>query len=159
MSSLIYFSSCFALQFPSTMTYWTRSFCNRHLSCSDNLLHHNMLQWTIPFILLCTHVSVNLHDKFPKVESLSNRACMFQLLTDTAKTSPQSPTWGDGKFFGLWLSESWKMKSHCGFNLDLFSYELGQACFLFKCYVFKTLLYFLFCECSDYIFWSILLQP
>ena len=43
----------------------------------------------------------NLHDGFLQVESLGNRACMLQRLTDIAKMNlvPLSPTWSDGKSF------------------------------------------------------------
>lgn len=43
----------------------------------------------------------NLHDGFLKVESLGNRACRLQRLTDIAKMNlvPLSPTWSDGKSF------------------------------------------------------------
>lgn len=43
----------------------------------------------------------NLHDGFLKVESLGNRACILQHLTDIAKTNlmPLSPIWSGGKSF------------------------------------------------------------
>ena len=43
----------------------------------------------------------NLHNGFLKVESLGNRACRLQRLTDIAKMNlvPLSPTWSDGKSF------------------------------------------------------------